>query len=56
MLKQIFIEMQVYDSIMCGYFCIGIIHIMLKGKKEYTYLFSPNDYKNNYEVILKYLQ
>ena len=25
-------RIQVYDSIMCGYFCIGFIDFMLKGK------------------------
>ena len=36
---------QAYDSIMCGYFCIGFINFMLKGKSllEYTNLFSPNE-------------
>ena len=23
---------QAYDSIMCGYFCVGFINFMLKGK------------------------
>ena len=34
-------EIQAYDSIMCGYFCIGFIDCMLKGKtlSEYTNLF-----------------
>ena len=33
------------DSIMCGYFCIGCIDIMLKGKSllQYKNLFSPNE-------------
>ena len=33
-----------YDSIMCGYFCIGFINFMFKGKSllEYTNTFSPN--------------
>ena len=37
---------QVYDLIMCGYFCIGFFDFMLKGKSllDYTNLFSPNDY------------
>ena len=37
-------RMQAYYSIMCGYFCIGFIDFMLKGKSllEYTNLFSPN--------------
>ena len=45
--------MQAYDSIMCGYFCIEFINYMLKGKKllDYANLFSPNDFKNNDQVI-----
>ena len=33
--------MQAYDSLRCGYFCIGFIGFMLKGKGslEYTNLF-----------------
>ena len=33
-------RIQAYDSIMCGYFCIGFIDFMLKGKRllEYTNL------------------
>ena len=43
---------------MCGYFCIGFIDFMLKGKDllEYTNLFSPNEYKRNDKIILKYFQ
>ena len=49
-------RIQAYDSIMCGYFCIGFINFMFKGKTltEYTNLFSPNDFKRN-DIILKYL-
>ena len=38
---------QAYDSIMCGYFCIGFISFMFNGKSltDYTNLFSPNDLK-----------
>ena len=38
---------------MCGYFCIGFIDFMLKGKSllDYTNLFSPNDYKKNGNII-----
>ena len=34
-------RVQAYDSIMCGYFCIGFIDFMLAGKTltEYTNLF-----------------
>ena len=51
-------RIQAYDSIMCGYFCIGFIDFMLKGKSllEYTNLFSPNEYKKNDKVILKHFQ
>ena len=50
--------MQGYDSVICGYFCIGFIDFMLKGKilLEYTNLSSPNDYKKNDKIILKYFQ
>ena len=50
-------RVQGYDSIMCGYFCIGFIDFMLKGKSllDYTNLF-PNDYENNDKIILKYFQ
>ena len=32
---------------MCGYFCIGFIDFMLKGKSllEHANLFSPNEYE-----------
>ena len=37
---------QAYDSIMCGYFCIGFIDFMLAGKTltDFTNLFSPNNF------------
>ena len=49
-------RMQAYDSIMCGYFSIGFIDFMLAGKtlSEYTNLFSPNNFKKNYDIILNY--
>ena len=39
-------RIQNYDSIMCGYFCIGFINYMFKGKSlaDYTDLFSPNNF------------
>ena len=49
-------RIQAYDSIMCGYFCIGFINFMLKVKSltEYTNLFSPNDFKKNDDTTLNY--
>ena len=40
---------------MCGYFFIGFINFMLKGKSlmDYTSLFSPSDYENNEKIIKK---
>ena len=51
-------RIQAYDPVMCGYFCIGFIAFMLKGKNllEYTNLFSLNDYEKNDKIILKYFQ
>ena len=49
-------RMPAYDSVMCGYFCIGFIDFMFKGKSltEYTNLFSPNDFKKNDDTVLNY--
>ena len=49
-------RIQGYDSIMCGYFCIGFISFMFNGNSltDYTNLFSPNDFKKNDDIILKY--
>ena len=40
-------RLQAYDSVMCGYFCIGFIDFMLNGNNltDFTNLFSPNDFK-----------
>ena len=39
-------RIQAYDSVMCGYFCIGFIDFMRKGKSstDFTNLFSPNNF------------
>ena len=49
-------RIQAFDSIMCGYFCIGFIDFMLAGKTltEYKNLFSPNNFKKNDSITLKY--
>ena len=49
-------RIQTYDSILCGYFCIGFINFMLADKKltDYTNLFSPYDFKKNDNIILNY--
>ena len=40
-------RMQAYNSIMCGYFCIGFLDFMLTGTSlwDYTNSVSPNKYE-----------
>ena len=49
-------RIQTYDSIMCGYFYIEFIDFMLKGNTltDFTKLFSPNNFKKNDYIILRY--
>ena len=51
-------RIQVYDSIMCGYFYIGFIDFMLAGKKlpNYTNLFFRYDFRKNDNIILNYFK
>ena len=44
-IKTNIFRMQAYDSIMCGYFCIGFIDFMFAGKTltDFTNLFPPNN-------------
>ena len=48
-------RIQAYESIVCGYFHIGFIDLMLKGRSlpDYTNLFSPNDYEKIDKTIIK---
>ena len=57
-IKTSIFRIQAYDSVMCGYFCIGFIDFMFKGKTltKYTNLFSPYDFKNNDNIILSYFK
>ena len=54
-IKTNIFRVQAYDSIMYGYFCIGFIDFMLKGKAliEFTNIFSPNDFEKNDDIILR---
>ena len=51
-------QVQEYDSVMCGYFCIRLIDFMLAGKKltDCTSLFSPHNFKKNDDIILSYFK
>ena len=54
-IKTNIFRIQKYDSIMCGYFCIGFIDFMLAGKTaQHKNLFSPNNFKKNDDIILNY--
>ena len=48
-------RIQAYDSIMFGYFSIGLTDFMLKGKNVLD-LFYANEYEKNDKIILKYFQ
>ena len=43
-------KIQAYDSLMCGFFSIGLTDFVLKGKSliDFTNLFLPNNFTRNY--------
>ena len=45
-IKTNIFRIQAYDSVMCGYFCIGFVDFMLKRKTltEYVNVFLPNNF------------
>ena len=49
-------RVQVDNSIMCGYFCIGFIDFMFAGRSliDFTSFFSLYDFKKNDDIILSY--
>ena len=55
-IKTNIFRIQTYDSIVCGYFCIGFIDFMLAGKTltDFTNLSSPNNFKRNDDIILTF--
>ena len=55
-IKTNIFRIQAYDSMMCGYFCIGFIDFILARKTltEYKNLFSPNNFEKNDDMILNY--
>ena len=56
LLRDYTFRIQVYDSMMFGYLCVGFIDFMLKGKSltDFTDLFSSNNFKKNDFIILHY--
>ena len=55
-IKTNIFRIQPYNSIMCGYFCIGFIHFMFANKTliNFTSLFSTYDFDKSDKIILKY--
>ena len=53
--SQIKFKTAMLKSSLCD-FCIGFINFMFNGKSltDYTNLFSPNDFNENDDIILKY--
>ena len=51
-------RIQVNNSIMCGYFCIGFIDFIFPNKTwiDFTSLFSPYNFKKNDDIILSYFK
>ena len=51
-------RIQAKGLITSGYFCIGFIDFMLKGKSLLgsNNLFSPNEYEKNDKTVLKHFQ
>ena len=56
-IKNIY-RIHIYKLIMCGYFCIGFMDFMFKGKSflDYSNLVSSNNYEKNDQIILKQFQ
>ena len=57
-IKSNIFRIQVYDSMMCGYFCIEFINYMLKGKTllDYTNFFCLMTLKRTIKLLKEYLK
>ena len=51
-------EIQTYNSIPCGYFCIAFIKYMLKCKSlvDFTKMLLPSYFKKNDKIIYNYFK
>ena len=49
-------RLQAYDSVICRYFFVGFIDVMLKSKNltDFTNLFPPNNFKKIDDIIFNY--
>ena len=57
-IKTNIFRIQAYNSIMCGYLCIGFIDFMFANKTliDFISLFSPQDLEKNDKIILDYFE
>ena len=58
-IKTNIFRIQADNSIMCGYFCIGLVFdFMFAGKSliDFASLFSHYDFKKNDDIILSYFK
>ena len=57
-IKASIFRVQVNNSIVCGYLCIGFIDFMLAGKEltDFTNMFSHYDFEENDGIILSYFK
>ena len=57
-IKANIFRIQANNSIMCGYFRIGFIDVILAGKPliDYTSLFSPYGFERNDNIIIGYFK
>ena len=57
-IKTNIFRVQAYDSIICGYFYIGFIDFLFKGKTliEYTNPFFTKYFEKNDDIILSYFK
>ena len=55
-IKTSIFRIPAYDSIMCGYFCVGFIGFMVAWKTltKFANLFSPNNFYKNNDIVIKY--
>ena len=51
-------RVQANNSVMCGYFCIGFIDVMLAGKKltDFTRMFFSYNFKKSDDIIMSYFK
>ena len=57
-IKTNIFRIQAYDSIICGYSCIGFINFVLSGKTltGFTSLFLPYNFDKNDNIVLSYFK